>query len=123
MRTDNDRVRSRTDQNGSFTGNICESTSSMASPDRTASPDESAVVTTRSLSPDVSANEQSKLHIFVKKVESFFQLFINPIFLKAFILTFIAEWGDRSQLSTVVLAVSTVSSYFKSQLYRRIIVS
>ncbi|KAJ1215142.1 hypothetical protein NDU88_002751 [Pleurodeles waltl] len=32
------------------------------------------------------------------------QRFIPPIFLQAFTLTFLAEWGDRSQLTTIVLA-------------------
>lgn len=48
----------------------------------------------------------------LKKVEKFLTIFINPVFLKAFVLTFLAEWGDRSQISTVVLAVSTVFSHF-----------
>ncbi|XP_030419500.1 transmembrane protein 165 isoform X2 [Gopherus evgoodei] len=30
--------------------------------------------------------------------------FISPIFVQAFTLTFVAEWGDRSQLTTIVLA-------------------
>ncbi|XP_067891257.1 transmembrane protein 165 [Heterodontus francisci] len=29
---------------------------------------------------------------------------ISPIFIQAFTLTFLAEWGDRSQLTTIVLA-------------------
>ncbi|KAG5275727.1 hypothetical protein AALO_G00123880 [Alosa alosa] len=29
---------------------------------------------------------------------------ISPIFMQAFTLTFLAEWGDRSQLTTIVLA-------------------
>ena len=28
----------------------------------------------------------------------------TPIFLEAFILTFLAEWGDRSQITTIALA-------------------
>lgn len=29
---------------------------------------------------------------------------LSPIFLEAFILTFLAEWGDRSQIATITLA-------------------
>lgn len=32
----------------------------------------------------------------------------SPILLQAFTLTFLAEWGDRSQITTVVLAASEV---------------
>ncbi|KAJ8277101.1 hypothetical protein GJAV_G00071490 [Gymnothorax javanicus] len=32
------------------------------------------------------------------------QGFISPVFLQALTLTFLAEWGDRSQLTTIVLA-------------------
>lgn len=30
--------------------------------------------------------------------------FVSRIFLEAFTLTFLAEWGDRSQLTTIILA-------------------
>eukprot|EP00118_Oscarella_pearsei_P027310 m.311007 g.311007 ORF g.311007 m.311007 type:complete len:308 (+) comp57912_c0_seq1:62-985(+) len=30
--------------------------------------------------------------------------FLSPIFVQAFTLTFLAEWGDRSQLTTIILA-------------------
>ncbi|KAL0925434.1 hypothetical protein M5K25_003762 [Dendrobium thyrsiflorum] len=33
-----------------------------------------------------------------------FSRFCTPIFLESFILTFLAEWGDRSQITTIALA-------------------
>jgi len=37
-------------------------------------------------------------------VEAMFQNVFDPVFLEALILTFLAEWGDRSQLATIALA-------------------
>ena len=34
--------------------------------------------------------------------------FLSPIFVQSFTLTFVAEWGDRSQITTIVLAASEV---------------
>lgn len=39
--------------------------------------------------------------------------FISPIFVQAFTLTFLAEWGDRSQLTTIVLAAREVSQLYE----------
>ena len=33
---------------------------------------------------------------------------VSPIFLQALTLTFLAEWGDRSQLTTIILGASEV---------------
>lgn len=37
-------------------------------------------------------------------------LFFSPIFVQAFVLTFLAEWGDRSQITTIALAAAHVGS-------------
>ena len=43
-----------------------------------------------------------------KKPAKLFGL-LSPILLQAFTLTFLAEWGDRSQLATILLASREVS--------------
>jgi putative Ca2+/H+ antiporter (TMEM165/GDT1 family) len=37
---------------------------------------------------------------------------MSPIFLETFVLTFLAEWGDRSQIATIVMAASGVRVTF-----------
>ena len=71
----------------------------------------------RTTSPDRKSNESVEEKEEYKvgcttKTERILSVFCNAIFIKAFVLTFVAEWGDRSQLSTVGLAVSTVSHHF-----------
>ena len=39
---------------------------------------------------------------------NFFSFFLGPIFVQAFILTFLGEWGDRSQISTIALGAAHV---------------
>lgn len=43
-----------------------------------------------------------------KKPPKLFGL-LSPILLQAFTLTFLAEWGDRSQLATILLASREVT--------------
>jgi putative Ca2+/H+ antiporter (TMEM165/GDT1 family) len=38
------------------------------------------------------------------------QLVFSPVFVQTFILTFLGEWGDRSQISTIALAAANVSN-------------
>lgn len=42
---------------------------------------------------------------------------LSHIVVQAFTLTFVAEWGDRSQLATFLLAAKDVSIIFYLQLF------
>lgn len=37
-------------------------------------------------------------------------LLLGPVFVQVFVLTFLGEWGDRSQIATIMLAAAHVSS-------------
>ncbi|XP_042473271.1 GDT1-like protein 4 [Zingiber officinale] len=59
------------------------------------------------------ASQKKEIEEVEEKLESgqgkstlrrFFTRFCTPIFLESFILTFLAEWGDRSQIATIALA-------------------
>jgi putative Ca2+/H+ antiporter (TMEM165/GDT1 family) len=49
---------------------------------------------------DVEAQKGNKKNGFVNLMEALF----TPVLIKAFTMTFVAEWGDRSQIATIALA-------------------
>ncbi|GAB2287152.1 hypothetical protein Dimus_021538 [Dionaea muscipula] len=62
---------------------------------------------------DPKASQKKEMEEVEEKLETgqgktparrFFTRFCTPIFLESFILTFLAEWGDRSQIATIALA-------------------
>ncbi|XP_010553854.1 PREDICTED: GDT1-like protein 3 [Tarenaya hassleriana] len=62
---------------------------------------------------DPKASQKKEMEEVEEKLEAgqgktafrrFFSRFCTPIFLESFILTFLAEWGDRSQIATIALA-------------------
>ncbi|KAI8381263.1 uncharacterized protein BYT42DRAFT_494127 [Radiomyces spectabilis] len=50
--------------------------------------------------------DQSKPQQVKEGLMNLMQLVFSPIFVQTFVLTFLGEWGDRSQISTIALAAA-----------------
>lgn len=44
------------------------------------------------------------------RMQTYLGLVASPVFVQAFVLTFLGEWGDRSQIATIALAAAHVRS-------------
>ncbi|KAF5391156.1 hypothetical protein D9757_003081 [Collybiopsis confluens] len=49
---------------------------------------------------------RSKKTSLAEGARNFCSLFLGPVFVKAFVLTFLGEWGDRSQIATIALGAA-----------------
>lgn len=47
---------------------------------------------------------------FTEGARNFASLLLGPVFVQSFVLTFLGEWGDRSQISTIALGAAHVST-------------
>jgi len=57
---------------------------------------------------DVESNSSVSGHI--STVRRLMKLAMSQVFVQSCVLTFLAEWGDRSQISTIILAARDVSA-------------
>lgn len=67
---------------------------------------------TLSVSSDGSARTRkakSTAKEYADATRNFCSFFLGPVFVQSFVLTFLGEWGDRSQISTIALAAAHVS--------------
>ena len=56
-------------------------------------------------SPSPGVSDKSR---WAEGARNFCSLFLGPVFVQAFVLTFLGEWGDRSQIATIALAAAHV---------------
>ena len=55
------------------------------------------------------AKSENAFKVIMTNARNGLQLVTNPVFAQAFILTFLGEWGDRSQITTIAMAGAHVS--------------
>ena len=57
---------------------------------------------------DVKPKTPSPLKGFFDSTRNLCNFLLGPVFVQGFILTFLGEWGDRSQIATIMLAAAHV---------------
>ena len=62
--------------------------------------------------PHSPSLRKSEKDTFREGLRNFFSLLLGPVFVQAFALTFLGEWGDRSQIATIALGAAHVRLIF-----------
>ena len=58
------------------------------------------------------AAKKGRKETFIDGARNFFSLLLGPVFVQAFALTFLGEWGDRSQIATIALGAAHVRVFY-----------
>lgn len=72
--------------------------------------------TSRPGSPRNGSKDEGGL---TQTMQRYLSIVASPVFVQAFVLTFLGEWGDRSQIATIALAAAHVRSSLSSRLRQR----
>jgi putative Ca2+/H+ antiporter (TMEM165/GDT1 family) len=67
--------------------------------------EEGRTILTNNTTPSPPLSDQTS---WAEGARNFCSLFLGPVFVQAFVLTFLGEWGDRSQIATIALATAHV---------------
>jgi Ca2+/H+ antiporter, TMEM165/GDT1 family len=82
-------------ESGRGTGKTRSSTTRLPSPPESPSP---------SSSRDTSPSPQSIISSALTGMNNLLSLLLSPAWVQTFVMTFLGEWGDRSQIATVAMA-------------------
>ena len=72
---------------------------------------EGSTVKPKAQSPEKQNCPRKTRTSWAEGTRNFCSLFLGPVFVQAFVLTFLGEWGDRSQIATIALGAAHVCSF------------
>ena len=67
------------------------------------------MVTTASEDPETGVIKTISSVPLTTRIRRKLMVYVSLVFIETFTMTFLAEWGDRSQISTIILAAREVN--------------